>query len=127
MTSTSGASSGASSEAGGSGSVTPLAGEDLADVLAVTITKMLARHREEKLAKPMGAGLTKELAALSPKLAVLLWSELDIVPFVFECGPESTRDQASMTVEEQAENVARQTFKYVLLDLYCKVVVLTSI
>lgn len=96
----------------GSRAASPLAAEELAKLLATTIKEMLTQHREEKLSKPVGAGLTEELAALCPQLAVLLWSELDIVPFVFASGPESTRDQASMSVEEQAEHMARKTYKY---------------
>jgi len=99
-----------SSEAG-SGAVTPMSMEDVPEELASLIIEKLSTYRTKHLSKPMGAGLTEQVAELSPQLCARLWSELDIVPFVFPRNANSKRDQATMPVDEEADYMARKTVK----------------
>ena len=101
-----------SSEAG-SGAVTPASLENIPNDLAKAVLKKLSNFRTARLSKTMGAGLTEQVAELCPQLAALLWSELDIVPFIFGPNPYSKRDQSSMTVDEEADYMSRKTVKCV--------------
>ncbi|KAF1939318.1 putative trehalose synthase-like protein [Clathrospora elynae] len=103
-------SSDASSETA-SGSSTPRSFQDTSDALATEIVGYLRKYRKDHMSKPMGAALTAQLASLSPHLAVRLWTELDIVPFVLSADSDAKREQASLSVDEEAEYMARKTVK----------------
>jgi hypothetical protein len=90
---------------------TPESELDAAEALVSAIIGFLSRYREDRLSKPMGAGLTAELNRLSPHLAVRLWSELDILPFVFPVEPNNKVERTSMPLDQQAEYMARKTVK----------------
>jgi len=79
------------------------------EALAEAFIDYLRSYRESKLSKPMGASLTAELDHLSPHLAVRLWTELDILPFVFPV--EKNDEHTSMSLDQQAEYMARKTTK----------------
>jgi hypothetical protein len=85
--------------------------EDASDALANSIIGYLSDYREKNLSKPMGASLTSQLARLSPHLAVRLWAELDIVPFVFAGDPNDNAEYNYLSVDQQAEWMARKTVK----------------
>ncbi|CAO2649353.1 Nn.00g067380.m01.CDS01 [Neocucurbitaria sp. VM-36] len=95
----------------GSGVATPASLEDIPNDLAKAVLKKLSSFRTTRLSKTMGAGLTEQVAELCPQLAALLWSELDIVPFIFGPNPFSKRDQSSMSVDEEADYMSRKTVK----------------
>lgn len=97
----------------GSGVVTPASFQSITDEFAKAVLKKLSSFRTTRLSKTMGAGMTEEVAALCPQLAALLWSELDIVPFIFGPNPYSKRDQSSMDVDEEADYMSRKTVKCV--------------
>ncbi|EFQ95888.1 hypothetical protein CFE70_001456 [Pyrenophora teres f. teres 0-1] len=100
-----------SSEAG-SGISTPMSVVSVAETpeaLEEAFIDYLRTYRESKLSKPMGASLTVELDKLSPHLAVRLWAELDILPFIFPV--EKNEQHTSMSLDQQAEYMARKTVK----------------
>ncbi len=75
--------------------------------LADYITNKIRTYRDNNLAKFMGAGMTNQTAGLSPQLAARLWSDLDIVAFVFN----QEADEAHATVDEESAWLARKTVK----------------
>jgi hypothetical protein len=83
---------------------------DISQPLAKAFIEYLSNYREKNLSKPMGATLTTQLASLSPHLAVRLWSELDIIPFVL---PADAKDkhEPSIPLDQEAEHMARRTVK----------------
>jgi hypothetical protein len=98
----------------GSGVSTPLSIMKSPEGLANGIIEYLSNYREKHLSKPMGASLTLQLANLCPHLAVRLWTELDIVPFVFQVDskdPNEEEEPNSMPLDQQAEWMARKTVK----------------
>lgn len=100
-----------SSEAG-SGISTPMSVVSVAETpeaVEEAFIDYLRSYREAKLSKPMGASLTAELDQLSPHLAVRLWAELDILPFIFPV--EKNEEHTSMSLDQQAEYMARKTVK----------------
>ena len=99
------------SSASGSGTSTPISPQDLPVVLATQVLDRIRDWRDRKLFKVMGIGMTQDTAKLSPKLAMHLWSDLDILPFIFSPETDSTRHPASLTVAEEAESMARKTVK----------------
>jgi hypothetical protein len=96
----------------GSGASTPMSIRNSSS-LADGIINYLSSYREKHLSKPMGASLTQPLAKLSPHLAVRLWAELDIVPFIYpdEDDPNEMEEQGSMPLDQQAEWMAKKTVK----------------
>ncbi|KAL6704648.1 hypothetical protein ACN47E_008045 [Coniothyrium glycines] len=86
--------------------------KDLAWKLKRAIFNSVRDYRTRKLCKPIGIGLTEEAAKLSPRLASYLWAKLDIVPFVFSSETDISRDHTSLTVDEEAESMARQASKH---------------
>lgn len=89
--------------------MTPASTDELCTTLASDIRRWLQKYRNEKVSKFMGVGLTEELANLCPQLPVLLWTKLDIVPFIFSLELDSTRDQSTLSVDEQAAHIATKT------------------
>lgn len=95
----------------------PLPEGEAAPTLADHIMDKIRQYRENNLAKFMGAGMTEQVAKLSPQLPARLWSELDIVAFVFNPGKDeesiSMRLTGYMSVDEDSAWLARKTVKYV--------------
>lgn len=90
---------------------TPASEEDIASALVNAFVGFLKSYREERLSKPMGAGMTAALHRLSPHLPVRLWAELDILPFVFPVEPNSKDEETPLPIDQQAEYMARKTVK----------------
>ncbi|KAF5854665.1 hypothetical protein GGP41_007393 [Bipolaris sorokiniana] len=90
---------------------TPESEQDAPEALINAITTFLSEYREDRVLKPMGAGVTAELHRLSPHLAVRLWQELDILPFVFLIEPHDKAEHTSMPLDQQAEYMARKAAK----------------
>jgi hypothetical protein len=98
----------------GSGVSTPMSLEKSPEGLANAIIGYLDSYRQKHLSKPMGASLTLQMDKLSPHLAVRLWAELDIVPFVFPMDPgdpNETEEHKSMPLDQQAEWMAKKAVK----------------
>ncbi|ORY17691.1 putative trehalose synthase-like protein [Clohesyomyces aquaticus] len=98
-----------------SGLKTPLLPEDRPAVLADHLVEMLKAYQQKHLYKFVGAGITRQTAAMSPNLPSRLWSELDIVPLVFDSGLEVTRPQKIRhvsLVDEEADSMARKCLMY---------------
>ena len=90
---------------------TPLSEQDVSEALINAFIGFLDTYRQEHISKPMGAGMTASLIRLSPHLAVRLWSELDILPFVFPVEPNSKDEHTPLPLDQQAEYMARKTVK----------------
>lgn len=110
LTVSGGADSSASSRSGSRAS-TPPTTEDVARAIKRKVTTYLSDYRDIHISKPVGAGLTPTLAKLSPQLSVALWRKLDIVPFVFPPTSESPRGLSIMTLDEEADHMARKTVR----------------
>ncbi|KAF1832769.1 trehalose phosphorylase [Decorospora gaudefroyi] len=98
----------------GSGVSTPMSFANSPDALARAIIAYLSNYREKNLSKPQGASLTSQLARLCPHLAVRLWQELDILPFIFPLDPDDPNEKDEhrcMPLDQQAEWMARKTVK----------------
>ncbi|QDS69987.1 hypothetical protein FKW77_003199 [Venturia effusa] len=83
----------------------------LSDYLAGTIQQYEQAHQ----CKIQGAGLTKCLIDLSPKLPSRLWAELDILTFIFDRGLEAPLARSmpnSVTVDEEADSMARKCLMF---------------
>jgi len=94
----------------GSGVSTPMSVGDVSEALSKAFIGFLNDYREENLSKPMGATLTTQLATLSPHLAVRLWTELDIIPFIFPADAKE-KEEPSIPLDQEAERMARKTVK----------------
>ncbi|KAI4935710.1 uncharacterized protein J4E92_003001 [Alternaria infectoria] len=94
----------------GSGVSTPMSVGDVSEALSKAFIGFLNDYREENLSKPMGATLTTQLATLSPHLAVRLWTELDIIPFIFPADAKD-KEEPSIPLDQEAEHMARKTVK----------------
>ncbi|RAR06718.1 glycosyltransferase family 4 protein [Stemphylium lycopersici] len=95
----------------GSGVSTPLSMADASEALVTAFIDYLSIYRETHLSKPTGAGITAHLNHLSPHLAVRLWQELDVVPFIFPIDSNEKDNQTSMPLDQQAEYMSRKTAK----------------
>ena len=95
----------------GSGVSTPLSMMDASEALVTAFIDYLSIYRTTHLSKPTGAGITAHLHNLSPHLAVRLWQELDVVPFIFPIDSNKKDDQKSLPLDQQAEYMARKTAK----------------
>ena len=91
-----------------------------ADTVEDFVVSRLEKFRHEHLCKILGAGLSVELHAHSPRLASRLWQDLDIVPMVFRVGmdlsPEvatSVQNGHGWSIDEQADSVAKKCIMYV--------------
>ena len=80
-----------------SGVPTPLRADQINVNLADDITNKIRTYRDN----------TNQTAGLSPQLAARLWSDLDIVAFVFN----QEADEAHATVDEESAWLARKTVK----------------
>lgn len=69
------------------------------------IMEKLRLYRQDNLAKFAGAGMTVQSTDLLPELPSLLWSELDIVTFVFK------KDRRNNLPDEDCAWLARETVK----------------
>jgi hypothetical protein len=83
---------------------------DVSEGLANAFIELLSNYREKNLSKPMGATLTTQLASLSPHLAVRLWTDLDIIPFIFPADAKD-KDEPLIPLDQEAERMARKTVK----------------
>lgn len=85
--------------------------EDIAPFLAEDFVQKVREYQQQHFYKFVGAGITKRLATLSPVLPARLWSELDIVPMIFEQGLEYPQDrkEQQFTVDEEADSMARKS------------------
>lgn len=84
--------------------------EDMAALLADEFVKKIRKYEREHFYKFVGVGITKPLAYLSPQLGPRLWSELDIVPMVFDQAleyPQGKKEQ-QFTVDEEADSMVRK-------------------
>lgn len=94
---------------------TPLSTGEATPTLADHIVAKIRDYREVNLAKFMGAGMTELVAKLSPHLPARLWSELDIVAFVFNPGKDeesiSMRQTGYISVDEDSAWLARKTVR----------------
>jgi alpha,alpha-trehalose phosphorylase (configuration-retaining) len=83
--------------------------QDMSDELANHIVSSILGYQQDHLYKFVGAGVTKALVNMSPQLPSRLWSELDIVPMVFEQEPEILGAPIDVqSVDEEADEMARK-------------------
>lgn len=80
-------------------------------VLQDQIIDMISEYRMRKLCKPMGIGITEDLAKLCPRIMVEIWNKLDAVPFVFSPRSDMSREFTGLTSDEEAESMAREAVK----------------
>jgi hypothetical protein len=85
-------------------------------ILTEFIMESLCSYQRENMCKFVGVGLTKQVSEMSPELMSRLWLELDAVPLVFSPNPDdsNTRDHNGMTVDEEADSMARKATTCVL-------------
>ena len=77
--------------------------------LANYVISKISDYQHTNLYKFVGAGITKEFVKMSPQLPSELWSELDIVPMVFEQVLENPAGPAFLgSIDEAADNMARK-------------------
>jgi hypothetical protein len=74
------------------------------------IIEYLRQYRKEKLFKPMGVAMSAQLAEYVPRLALHLWTELDILPFVYPVDPNNKEDRPR-SLHEEAEHMAGEAVK----------------
>lgn len=72
------------------------------------IISSLAEYRKEHFCKLLGAGVTATLESAGPSLCSRLWSELDIVPVVFNDAAMLDQVSQAENVDELADSVARK-------------------
>jgi glycosyltransferase involved in cell wall biosynthesis len=78
-------------------------------VLADHFISNILKYQQDHLCKFMGAGITKALVDMSPRLPSRLWYELDIVPMVFKQGLGNLEDPTDkVTIDEEADGMARK-------------------
>jgi len=73
----------------------------------------LSEYRTQHLCKLLGVGVSVELDQAGPRLCSRLWSELDIVPVVFESTPLMFKDKGRnlADVDELADTLARKCIR----------------
>ena len=77
--------------------------------IADHIVSSISDYQQSNFYKFAGAGVAKALSNVNPQLASQLWSELDIVPMVFEKGLEDLGGPEDVeTVDEKADELARK-------------------
>jgi glycosyltransferase involved in cell wall biosynthesis len=82
---------------------------DRPSLLADYFISSILQYQQTHLYKFAGAGITQKLVNLSPELPSRLWSELDIVPMVFEQGLETFGGHPDKTtIDEDADSMARK-------------------
>ncbi len=72
------------------------------------ILRNLQTYQKEHLSKILGVGVTIELDCAAPHLCSRLWSELDVVPMIFEGATVIGTAEESTDVDELADSVARK-------------------
>ena len=102
---------------GGSGNMTPSTNPaQLAASLCNYFVDKIRQYEHKHLYKFLGAGITKQVADMSPNLPAQLWAELDIVPMVFTRGLEHPRARkVDINVDEEADSMARKCLMSVAL------------
>ena len=70
----------------------------------------LTEYRRLNACKLLGAGVTVELDSAAPRLCSRLWSELDLVPIVFNTAVFIDQDTPTENVEELVDSAARKCF-----------------
>jgi hypothetical protein len=85
-------------------------------VLTDFIMEKLCSYQTENMYKYVGIGLTKQASEMSPQIMSRLWLELDAMPFVFSptLDDSKTGNCSDMTVDEQADSMARKATTYVI-------------
>ncbi|KAF2084662.1 glycosyltransferase family 4 protein [Saccharata proteae CBS 121410] len=84
-----------------------------ANFIADHFISRVREYEKEHLYKFVGAGISKELFEMSPKLPSRLWWELDIVPMVFEHGLEDSGYESSApSIDEEADAMARKCLMF---------------
>lgn len=85
-------------------------------VLTDSIMEILCSYQTENMYKFVGVGLTKQANEMSPQIMSRLWLELDAVPLVFSptLDDSDTGNRNNMTVDEEADSMARKATTYVL-------------
>ena len=94
--------------------------EDMAALLADEFIKEVRKYEREHFYRFVSVGITKPLAYLSPQLEPRLWSELDIVPMVFDQALEylQGKKEQQFTVDEEADSMARKCLMSVSQTTY---------
>lgn len=72
----------------------------------------LKMYQKDHLSKVLGVGVTADLDRAAPQLCSRLWSELDIVPMVFEADTLTASQGRKAGVDEIADSVARKCIRY---------------
>jgi hypothetical protein len=85
-------------------------------VLTDFIMENLCSYQTENMYKFVGVGLTRQASEMSPQIMSRLWLELDAVSFVFSPTLDDSEpgNRSDMTVDEQADSMARKATTYVL-------------
>lgn len=85
--------------------------EALSTALSDHLVSTIQQYEQDHQCKIQGAGITKRVIDLSPNLSSRLWSELDILPFIFDRGleaPLARKLHIRVTVDEEADSMARK-------------------
>jgi alpha,alpha-trehalose phosphorylase (configuration-retaining) len=92
--------------------------DELAETLARYFVEKIREYAREHYYKFCGVGMTRKCVSLSPQLPAKLWSELDIVPFVFDQAFDYPTGllmprRHHVAVDEEADSMARKCLMYV--------------
>ncbi|TID15851.1 glycosyltransferase family 4 protein [Venturia nashicola] len=97
------------------GQITP---KELSNALSDQLLSSIQQYEQGHQCKIQGAGITKHVVDLSPKLPRRLWAELDILPFIFDRGLEPPaaspvkKVDIGVTVDEEADSMARKCLMF---------------
>jgi hypothetical protein len=98
-----------------SGTTTPAGGirpEELSYMVADYFVNKIRAYAKEHHYKFVGLGMTTRLQKLSPELPARLWSELDIVPMIFDKSIEKFKTRKGVImVDGEADSMARKCLR----------------
>jgi alpha,alpha-trehalose phosphorylase (configuration-retaining) len=93
-------------------SATRFDAEELSSLLADYFVTKVRDYEQVHDYKFVGVGMTSQTALLSPGLPAKLWSELDIVPLIFEKSLDYLKFGRGQTmVDEEADSMVRKCLR----------------
>jgi hypothetical protein len=85
---------------------------ELSSLLANYFVNKIRNYAKDHHYKFVGVGMTKRLQELSPELPARLWSDLDIVPLVFDRSVDSFKNRkGEILVDGEADSMARKCLR----------------
>ncbi|RDI86551.1 Repressible alkaline phosphatase [Venturia inaequalis] len=86
--------------------------EALSIALSDQLLRSIQQYEQQHQCKIQGAGITKHVIDLCPNLPSRLWGELDILPFIFDSGLDAGKVHVEVTVDEEADSMARKCLMF---------------